>query len=144
MIVFDVPLHLVLTLVAGTILPLLVGLVTTRATSPGTKAVALAAISVAASLLTELAAALQSGTEYNLGMALLASLGVFLVAVGTHYGLWKPTGVSGAAQEHLRTAEVPDGTGEHRAQPVENATADAATSEQQAATDHPSAPVRPD
>ena len=97
MIVFDVPLIPVLQLVLGVVLPVLVGLVTTRATSAGRKAALLAALSVVTSLLTELIAALQSGTVYNLGLALVLGLGTFIVAVATHYGLLKPTGVSAAA-----------------------------------------------
>lgn len=107
MIAFDVPLIPVLHLILGVVLPVLVGLVTTRATSAGRKAVLLAALSVVTSLLTELIAALQAGTVYNLGLALVLGLGTFIVAVATHYGLLKPTGVSGAAQETLRTSEPP-------------------------------------
>ena len=97
MIAFDVPLIPVLQLVLGVVLPVLVGLVTTRATSAGRKAVLLAALSVVTSLLTELIAALQSEAVYNLGLALILGLGTFIVAVATHYGLLKPTGVSAAA-----------------------------------------------
>lgn len=106
MIAFDVPLIPVLQLILGVILPVLVGLVTTRATGAGRKAVLLAALSVATSLLTELIAALQAGTVYNLGLALVLGIGTFIVAVATHYGLLKPTGLSTAAQSSFRT----DGT----------------------------------
>ena len=121
MIAFDVPLIPVLQLVLGVILPVLVGLVTTRATSPGAKAVLLAALSVATSLLTELIGALQAGTVYNLGLALILGLGTFIIAVSTHYGLLKPTGVSTAAQGSFRTADtipgavVGDSKGKHQA-----------------------------
>lgn len=106
MIEFDVPLVPVLQLVLGVLLPVLVGLVTTRATSSGAKAVLLAALSVVTSLLTELVGALQAGTVYNLGFALVLGLGTFIVAVATHYGLLKPTGVSSAAQGTFRTADT--------------------------------------
>lgn len=99
MITFDVPLFLVLQLLAGTVLPLLVGLVTTRETSPGKRAIYLAALSVVISLLTEIASALQAGVVYNLGTALIAALVTFLIAVGTHFGLWKPTGTADALQD---------------------------------------------
>lgn len=99
MIVFDVPFWLVLQLVGATVLPLLVGLVTNRVVSAGLKAVLLAFLAVATSLATELADALQSGATYNLGTALLAALASFLIAVGIHYGFWKPTGVAGKAQD---------------------------------------------
>lgn len=99
MIVFDFPLHLVLTLLASTVLPLVVGLVTTRATNAGVKAVLLAALSVLIPLCTELAHALATGATYDLGAALFVALTGFLVSVGLHYGLWKPTGVSGVVQD---------------------------------------------
>lgn len=99
MIVFEFQLHLLLTLVASTVFPLLVGLVTTRDTNPGRKAVLLAALSVLAPLVSELAHALATGAVYDLGQALFVALTAFLVAVGLHYGLWKPTGVSAVAQD---------------------------------------------
>jgi len=94
MIEFNIPLFQVFTLLSAVVFPLLVGLVTKRATNPGRKAVLLAALSVLISLCTELAGALEAGTAYNLGTALLTGLGAFLVAVAMHYGLWKPTGVA--------------------------------------------------
>lgn len=103
MIEFDVPLIPVLQLVLGVLLPVMVGLVTTRATRPGAKAVLLAALSVLTSLLTELVGALQAGTVYNLGMALVLGLGTFIVAVATHYGLLKPTGISDKAADVVHT-----------------------------------------
>lgn len=94
MITFDIPLLQVLVLCGGVVLPLLVGLVTTRTTNPGTRAILLAVLAVAAQLITELVKALESGTPYNIGTGLLLGLGTFLVAVGTHYGFWRPQGVS--------------------------------------------------
>lgn len=93
---FDWP--LLLTLLAGTVLPLLVGLVTTRETDPNRKALLLAALSVLIPLASELAQALTTATPYDLGQALFAALATFLVAVGMHFGLWKPTGASASAQ----------------------------------------------
>lgn len=110
MIAFDVPVIPVLQLVIAVLLPVLVGLVTTRTTSPGRKAVLLAALAVVSSLLTELAAALTAGEVYNLGLALVYGLGTFLVAVATHYGLLKPTGISSAAQGSLKTADTIPGS----------------------------------
>ncbi len=98
MIEFTLPTWQLLQLLAAVVFPLLVGLVTTRATNPGVKAVTLAALAVLTSLATELGAALQSGTGYDLGQALILGIGSFLVAVGVHYGLWKPTGAAEAAQ----------------------------------------------
>lgn len=101
MIVLDIPHWQLFQLLASTVFPLLVGLVTTRVTDGGRKAIFLAALSVVTSLATELAGALQTGTQYNLGTALLFGLGSFLVAVGTYYGAWRPTGIAVAAQSVL-------------------------------------------
>lgn len=81
------------------VLPVLVGLVTTRVTSSGAKAWLLALLSLVTSLLVELARALTESVTYDLGVALLIALPAFVVSVATHYGLWKPTGISGAVQD---------------------------------------------
>lgn len=88
------------------LLPVLVGLVTTRVTSGALKAWLLAGLSLATSLLVELARALSSGEVYDLGLALFVALPAFVVSVATHYGLWKPTGVAGAAQSVVVTEKV--------------------------------------
>ncbi|WP_353809171.1 hypothetical protein [Agromyces sp. SYSU T00194] len=89
---------LILQLVIATVLPLLVGLVTKTVTHPGIKAALLALFAMATSLLTELLVAVQAGVAYDLGTGLLGALPTFLVGVGLHYGFWKPTGASAAAQ----------------------------------------------
>lgn len=88
------------------VLPVLVGLVTTRVTSGSLKAILLAALTLATSLLVELARAISAGETYDLGVALFAALPAFVVSVSTHYGLWKPTGVAGAAQDALITEKA--------------------------------------
>lgn len=98
MVTFDIELVQVLGLVAGVILPVLVGLVTTRTTHSGVKAALLAGLAVLTNILTELVEALNTGSPYDLGSALLLGLGTFVIAVATHYGLWKPTSVSEKAQ----------------------------------------------
>ncbi len=98
----------VVQLLIAFILPILVGLVTTRVTSPAVKAWLLAGLSLVTSLLVELARALASGTTYDLGVALLAALPAFVVSVATYYGLWKPTGVAGAAQDVVVTPHDPE------------------------------------
>lgn len=81
-------------------LPVLVGLVTTRVTHAGTKAVLLLALSTANGFFVELAA---PGPGWNAGSALVLALVAFATGVLTHFGLWKPTGVSGKAQASLVT-----------------------------------------
>lgn len=89
---------LIIGLLVSTVLPLLVGLVTTRVTHGGTKAVLLAALALATSLLTELGVAISNGVAYDIGQGLLLALPAFLIAVGMHYGLWKPTTTSAKVQ----------------------------------------------
>jgi phosphotransferase system glucose/maltose/N-acetylglucosamine-specific IIC component len=101
MILFNLDLAQLLSLLSAIVLPLVVGIVTTRVTSPGAKAVLLAALSFAINLLAELAAAITNGTQYDLGAALLTGLGTFLIAVGVHYGFWRPTGTSAVVQEKI-------------------------------------------
>ncbi len=96
-IVFDVSWPLIIGLLVSTILPLIVGLVTKYQTRPGVRAVLLAGLAALTGLLTELGQALTSQTTYNLGTGLLLALTAFLVAVGFHFGLLKPTGAADAA-----------------------------------------------
>lgn len=88
-------------LVLSTLLPLVVGLVTKVVTHPGVKAVLLAVLALVTSLLAEAIRAWQAGEVYDLGLGLLLALPTFLVAVGMHYGIWKPTGSAEAAQRAL-------------------------------------------
>lgn len=83
-------------LLTSVVLPVLVGLVTTRVTSPGTKAVLLLALSTLNGFLVELA---DHDASYSIGTAAVLSLVSFGTGVLTHFGLWKPTGVSAKAQD---------------------------------------------
>lgn len=98
MITFTLDPLLVIQLLVSTVLPLLVGLVTKQVTRPGFKALLLALLALVTSLLTELGAAIANGVPYDVGQGLLLAIPTFLIAVGLHYGLWKPTGVSEKAQ----------------------------------------------
>ncbi|MFI2081407.1 hypothetical protein ACH43Y_13805 [Streptomyces rubiginosohelvolus] len=83
-------------LLISVVLPVLVGLVTTRVTHSGTKAVLLLALTALNGFLVELA---NPGDDYNVGTAAVLTLVSFGTAVLSHFGLWKPTGVSGKAQD---------------------------------------------
>lgn len=96
----------VVQLLVAFLLPVLVGLVTTRVTSSGRRAWLLAGLTLATSLLVELGRALAAGTTYDLGVALFAALPAFVVSVATHYGLWRPTGVSDVVLDRGRHADV--------------------------------------
>lgn len=102
-IAFDWP--LIVGMIVSVVLPLLVGLVTKTVTNGGTKAIILAALAAVTGLLTELGNALTAGVTYNLGMGLVFALASFLVAVGMHFGIYKPTGASTAAQKALTSSE---------------------------------------
>jgi hypothetical protein len=89
---------LVGTIIVPVVLPLLVGLVTTRETNAGRKAILLAVLAAVASLCTQAVEAWQSGRSFDLWAALLLVVPTFVIAVATHYGIWKPTGASSALQ----------------------------------------------
>lgn len=84
-------------LVVSTVLPVLVGLVTTRVTSAGLKAVLLLALSTANGFLVEYLGPHDAG--YSVGTAAVLALVSFGTGVLSHFGFWKPVGVSGLAQD---------------------------------------------
>lgn len=86
-------------LLISVVLPVLVGLVTTRVTHAGVKAVLLLALSTATGFLVEYAGPHDAG--YSVGTAAMLALVSFGTGVLSHFGLWKPVGVSGKAQDSL-------------------------------------------
>lgn len=98
-IVFSVDPAMVVQLVLAVLLPIAVGLVTTRVTAGSTKAWLLAGLSLLTSVVTQLASAIAGNTSFDVGLALLATIPAFAISVATYYGLWKPTGVGQAAQD---------------------------------------------
>lgn len=94
---------LVGTFIVPVLLPVIVGLVTTKVTPGGVKASLLAALTVVTTILTQALSAWNEGVGFDLYAAIPAALASFTIAVSTHYGLWKPTGVSNAAAETGRT-----------------------------------------
>lgn len=109
MIQFHVPLYLVLSVVSGTVFPVLVGLVTSKVTSSGLQAVYLAALSVLAPLVGSAATALQNHTPFDLGTALMTAIATFVTAVAFHFGLWKSTGVADKVQSVFASDARPGG-----------------------------------
>ena len=81
-------------LVLSVLLPLLVGLVTKTVTDSGIKATLLAALAAITGFVTEAFTAVQGDVPFNIVSAGMVALASFLVGVGMHFGLWKPTGVS--------------------------------------------------
>ena len=83
-------------LLVSVVLPVLVGLVTTRVTHAGWKAVLLLALSTANGFVVEYAA---PGPGYDVGTAAVLALVAFATGVLSHFGFWKPVGVAGRAQD---------------------------------------------
>ncbi|MEY9837455.1 hypothetical protein [Streptacidiphilus sp. EB103A] len=82
-------------LVTAVILPVLVGLVTTKVTSSGIKAVLLLALSTANGFVLEVA---DHPSGFRLGTAAILSVVTFGTGVLSHFGLWKPVGLSARLQ----------------------------------------------
>ncbi|MFE9845762.1 hypothetical protein [Streptomyces goshikiensis] len=89
-------------LLISVVLPVLVGLVTTRVTAPGTKAVLLLALSTLNGLLVEILHPVQG---FNLGTAVVFAAVSFGIGVLAHFGLYKPTGLAARAQDSLVKAQ---------------------------------------
>ena len=98
-LIFTLDPGVIIQLVLTVVMPIAVGLVTTRTTSGAIKAWLLAAFTLVASILTGLGTAIAGNVPFDLGIALLATIPAFAISVATYYGLWKPTGVAQAAQD---------------------------------------------
>lgn len=86
------------------LLPLAVGLVSTRVTSGAAKAVSLAALTLVTAVATSALHAHDTGALVDLGQVLLAALGGFVISVASYFGLWKPTGLADRALDVGRKA----------------------------------------
>lgn len=86
----------VISALVGTILPILVAVVTRAAASPGAKAVVLLALSAVSSFLSEWLTALNGGDAFDASQAGFGVLLTFVAAVAAHFGLWKPASVTGS------------------------------------------------
>ncbi|CAN5425718.1 hypothetical protein BH09ACT9_BH09ACT9_00830 [soil metagenome] len=95
---FDIPPALIVGLIVSVVLPLIVGLVTNAGISAGTKSIILAALAAVTGFGTELLTSINVGTTYNVGTGLIFAVTSFLVAVGLHFGIYKPTGAASALQ----------------------------------------------
>jgi len=92
----------------GALLPLLVGLVTTKATNAGVKAVLLLALNGVAAVLDQFFAATGGGFDWK--AAIVNAAAAFVIGTATHFGLWKPIGASSTLQD------VGSGPGRHSAE----------------------------
>ena len=96
--VLALDLNMLISMAIGTVLPIVVGLVTTKVTNAGAKAILLALLAAIAGFGTEYVG---DPSHFIWTTALLNWLNTFMIAVATHYGLWKPTGVASRAQDSL-------------------------------------------
>lgn len=94
MYVLDLDLPQLLNLLLAVVFPILVGIVATRVTSSAAKAVLLATISLVSGLVSALLAALLAGVPFDVISALLTGGAAWLIAIATHFGFWRPTGVT--------------------------------------------------
>lgn len=85
-----------LLLATGTVVPILTGLVTSRVAHPGLKAAVLALLSALGGIGNELVSVGGNVVLYDWSASVANAVTVFLVGVGLHYGLLKPTGITGS------------------------------------------------
>ena len=89
---------LLISMLVSTVLPILVAIVTTKLTHSGAKAIVLALLAGVSSILTEWLATPEGFNWVVWGILYFQQ---FLVAVATHFGLWKPTGVAETVQGNV-------------------------------------------
>jgi hypothetical protein len=95
---FDHVGQLLLWLALAIIMPLIVGLVTKQSTAAYWKSALLLALSLLNGVLTEWAAAYDS---FDWRRALAGAAFAWVIALAGHFGVWKPTGATDAAQDSL-------------------------------------------
>jgi hypothetical protein len=100
-------------LFVSVILPAIVALVTNRFATSQVKSLTLLALAALTGFLTELFNALDHGTGYDVRAGIFSWAASFVVAVVSHYGLLKPTAVTGT--NGLLATALPSGVGRHRA-----------------------------
>lgn len=90
-----------LNLLIGTLLPILVALVTKQHASPRAKALTLLFLSVLGGALTGIR---DNGGSFELDVTLVNFAVTYITAVATYYGLWKPTAVAGSGGAAAKVA----------------------------------------
>lgn len=94
--VFGSTLAMVLWLVVTVLMPVAVGLLTKPSTPAAVKSLGLVAASLINGLLSE---ALAAGNGYDWRKAILQAVVSFVIAGASYARLWRPLGVTGAAQQ---------------------------------------------
>lgn len=91
-----------LSMIAGTFLPILVGIVTKKLAAGGLKSIVLAALSGATGVINGAINADGAFSSESLQAAFLA----WVVAVASYYGFWKPTGGAEKVQDATANAGI--------------------------------------
>ncbi len=95
------------TIISAVLIPLIVGFLTRPSTNPKIKAAGLAVLSIVAGTIN---VAMTDGGGALLSQSLIKSTALTaLVAIATHFGLYKPLGVTGAVQNTGVTDSRNDG-----------------------------------
>lgn len=97
---------LVLQFVVGTVLPLLVAIVTTKETNSLRKGILLALFALLTTVLTAILEALTTGVAVDLGGVLLGALTTFAWAVVSYFGIWRAEGKDGVSIADRLNANV--------------------------------------
>lgn len=105
-----------LNVIINVLLPIVVALVTSRVADGAVKALVLLVLSAATGLLTSWYAAADAGVAFDLNAAAFTTMTGLVVAIAAHFGVWKPTGVTGSGG--VVQLRAPAGIG-GRARPVE-------------------------
>jgi hypothetical protein len=90
-----------LSLVITVLLPLIVGLLTKQSWSAGAKAVLLLMLSAAKAFVEAWLDAENTGVPFLWTAVAISVITNFIIAVVIHFGLWRPTGATDAAQRSL-------------------------------------------
>jgi hypothetical protein len=83
----------IVSVLVGTLIPILTALVTRSTASSGVKAVVSLGLSAVTGFGTEF---INAGDAFYWQGALLTTIVTFVTSVATYYGLWKPTNVAGS------------------------------------------------
>ena len=88
----------VISLLVGTVLPLIVGYVTKASMNKGLKSSILAALSGASAVLSQWAVSLEHQLPFAWQASVVSALITFAVAEGTYLKIWKASGISDLVQ----------------------------------------------
>ncbi len=94
--VLGVPLNgwAALTLTVQFVLPMLVGLVTTKETNRGRQFALLTGLTLVATVITQVIEQHEKGLQINIVQIVVSAVVNLVVSLLSHYGVWKPTNLS--------------------------------------------------